>query len=372
MWREPIVPRADRAQKLEAQGLSFHARDDYWREDACYRFDLREVAELEAATNELHEMCVATLARAVAEQRLEQLAIPEAFWDPIAASLQQDEFSLYGRFDLCYDGKSPPKMLEYNADTPTSLLESAVCQWFWLQDQFPNADQFNSIHERLIARWRDLPAQGPVHVASLEDHEEDWACATYLVDTIIQAGREAVQLSIEAIGWDGVRGRFVDLAGRPIENLFKLYPWEWLMREEFGAHIVASRTRFIEPLWKAALSCKGLLPLLWEFYPEHPNLLPAYFEEGHLVAYAKKPLYSREGANIELFADRQRLDAADGPYGHQGHIYQALQTLPCFDGFHAVIGSWVVAGKSAGICVREDRTRITTNLSHFVPHYVVN
>jgi glutathionylspermidine synthase len=372
MLRENITPRADCAGKLEAQGLSFHVRDDYWTEDACYRFDLREVAVLEAATNELHEMCVAALARAITDERLEQLAIPQAFWDPIAASLRDGDFSLYGRFDLWYDGHGAPKLLEYNADTPTSLLESAVCQWFWLQDQFPAADQFNSIHEKLIARWRELPATGAVHIASLEDDEEDWACATYLVDTLTQAGRVAAQLSIESVGWDAARSRFVDLAGDPIHTLFKLYPWEWLMREEFGAHIVASGTRFIEPLWKAALSCKGLLPLLWEFFPGHPNLLPAYFDAGQLNCYAAKPLYSREGANVQLFSEGQRTEGVDGPYGYQGHIYQALQTLPVFDGHYAVLGSWVVGGKSAGICVREDRRPITTNMSHFVPHYVVN
>jgi len=372
MLRESIVPRPDRAAKLEAQGLSFHARDDYWKEDVCYRFDSREIAVLEAATNELHELCVTALRRAVATERLAQLAIPEAFWDPIAASLRQNDFSLYGRFDLSYDGRDAPKMLEYNADTPTSLLESAVCQWFWLQDQFPEADQFNSIHERLIARWQELPTPGRVHVASDADEEEDWACAAYLADTLTQAGREAVQLAIGDIGWDSARGRFVDLAGQPIELLFKLYPWEWLMREEFGVHLVASRTRFIEPFWKAALSCKGMLPLLWEYYPDHPNLLPAYFEEGRLNSYAKKPLYSREGANVELYADNQRIEAADGPYAHQAFVYQALHTLPAFDGHYAAIGSWVVGGKSAGICVREDRSPITTNMSHFVPHYIAS
>jgi glutathionylspermidine synthase len=370
MDRESLVPRPDRARQLEAQGLSFHARDDYWKEDVCYRFDLREITVLEAATNELHAMCVAALARVVAAGRLAELAIPQAFWDPLAASLRQPEFSLYGRFDLAYDGHGAPKMLEYNADTPTALLESAVCQWYWLQDRFPKADQFNSIHERLIARWRDLPAPGRVHVARLADEEEDWACAAYLADTLTQAGRDATQLCIEDIGWDSARGRFVDTAGESIDLLFKLYPWEWLMREEFAAHVVASRTRFIEPLWKAALACKGMLPLLWEFFPGHPNLLPAYFEEGRLRSYAKKPLYSREGANVELYADQRRVAAAGGPYGHQACVYQALHPLPALDGRHAVIGSWIVGGKSAGICVREDSSPITTNRSHFVPHYI--
>jgi glutathionylspermidine synthase len=36
---------------------------------------------------------------------------------------------LYGRFDLAYRGDGPPKLLEYNADTPTALFEAAVVQW---------------------------------------------------------------------------------------------------------------------------------------------------------------------------------------------------------------------------------------------------
>jgi glutathionylspermidine synthase len=370
--RQTVVPRDDFVRKLEAQGLSFHARDSYWKEDACYRFDLKQVETIEAATNELHQMCIAALKNAIDTERLGHLAIPQFFWDPIAASLKRGDFSLYGRFDLSYDGKSDPKMLEYNADTPTSLLESAVCQWYWMEEKFPSADQFNSIHERLIARWRQLPGRDPIHLASLEGNEEDWACTTYLIDTVAQAGRQAEHINIEDIGWDPSGATFVDSQGSAIENLFKLYPWEWMMAEDFGVHIAASSTQFIEPLWKAGLSCKGLLPILWELFPKHPNLLPAYFEPGRLSSYAKKPLYSREGANIELHSNSACLDKADGPYGEQGFIYQALQILPAFDGHYPVIGSWVIDGQSAGMCIREDSSPITSNSSSFVPHYFIN
>ena len=372
MQRQTVAPRDDFARKLEAQGLSFHARDSYWKEDACYRFDLQQIETVEAATNELHQMCVAALEHAIHAERLGRLAIPQAFWDPIAASLKRGDFSLYGRFDLSYDGKSDPKMLEYNADTPTSLLESAVCQWYWMEDQFPKADQFNSIHDRLVARWRQLPGDKPIHLASLDGNEEDWACTTYLIDTVAQAGRQGEHITIEDIGWDPSRSTFVDIQGRAIGQLFKLYPWEWMMADDFGVHIAASNTQFIEPLWKAGLSCKGLLPILWELFPDHPNLLPAYFEPGHSSSYAKKPLYSREGANIELYSNNARLENAGGPYGEQGYIYQALQTLPAFDGHYPVIGSWVIDGQSAGMCIREDSSPITSNTSSFVPHYFIN
>ena len=154
MQRIARSPRRNHAELLEAQGLSFHARDQYWREDASYRFSLSEVEAIEAATAELHGMAVEAARHAIRTERLGQLQVPVGYWDAIAASLSSADFSLYGRMDLAYDGRSPPRLLEYNADTPTSALESAVCQWFWLKDCVPHGDQFNSLHEKLIDRWR--------------------------------------------------------------------------------------------------------------------------------------------------------------------------------------------------------------------------
>src|SRR6202035_6105972 len=86
---------------------------------------------------------------------------------------------------------------------------------------------------------------------------------------------------------------------------FKLYPWEWMLHDEFGARLAGAPTRWIEPPWKALLSNKGILPLLWEMFPDHPNLLPAFFEDDPNAAslggsFVRKPLYSREGANVAL------------------------------------------------------------------------
>ncbi|HEX8988692.1 MAG TPA: glutathionylspermidine synthase family protein [Rhodocyclaceae bacterium] len=371
MERQRVAPREDYRARLESQGLSFHSWDDYWREDACYRFSLREVEEVEAAAEELHQMCLHAVDVLLRSERLGQLGIPELFWVDLEVSFRRKDFDLYGRFDLAYDGQSPPKLLEYNADTPTSLLESAVCQWHWLEDVFPQHDQFNSLHERIVERWKQLSGSGPIHLASIAGNEEDWVCTTYLMDTVLQAGCEARQIDVEAIGWDAQARRFVDREGAPIERLFKLYPWEWMMREEFGRWIGASGTRFIEPMWKAALSCKGILPILWELFPGHPNLVEAHFEAGRLSAYARKPLYSREGANVELVADGRSVAAADGPYGGEGYVYQALAPLPRFEDRHAVVGAWLVGGQAAGMCVREDVSPITTNMSNFVPHYFV-
>ncbi len=77
---------------------------------------------------------------------------------------------LYGRFDFAYDGRNI-KMLEYNADTPTGLLEASVAQWLWIEQVsgIANRDQFNSIHEDLIKRWKTiLPRGSHVHFAACQ------------------------------------------------------------------------------------------------------------------------------------------------------------------------------------------------------------
>lgn len=370
MQRIKQIERPDRGAKLESIGLSFHSWDDYWNEGVAYKFSLEQVNVLEAATYELHGMCLNAVDHILATNQLHKLGIPDDHWEAIKQSWNRRDMHLYGRFDLVYDGVNPPKMLEYNADTPTSLLESAVAQWYWLQDVHPNADQFNSIHEDLVDRWKMLPRlSNLIHFASLADNEEDWVCVHYLMETATQAGFDVEHLTIENIGYDSSTGRFVDMEEHRIHTLFKLYPWEWMLREEFGVLVASSRTAFIEPLWKSILSNKALLPILWEMYPDNQYLLPAYFEPDRLTSYAKKPIFSREGANIELWKDGKLISSDEGPYGAEGFVYQQLVDMPNFDGFYPVIGSWVIGGKSSGICIREDSSKITTNMSHFIPHY---
>jgi len=372
MERLHVMPRPGHGAKLEAIGLSFHNWDDYWREDVCYRFTAAEIDLLEARTAELHAMCVHAVDHVIRRRRLHELGIPAAYWPAIEASFARRDFSLYGRFDLAYDGRGEPKLLEYNADTPTSLLESAVAQWYWMKDTYPAHDQFNSLHERLVERWKDVDStDNRIHFASLAGNEEDWVCVHYLMDTARQAGFDVRHIDVENLGWDAAGATFVDEDDAPITTLFKLYPWEWMMREAFGPMTTGCRTRFVEPMWKAVLSSKAILPILWELYPDHPNLLPAWFAPGALTSYAKKPFFSREGANIVLVENGNVVAADDGPYGSEGFIYQQLHKLPDFDGHYPVIGSWVVGDSPAGICLREDTLLVTTNMSHFVPHHFV-
>ena len=170
-------------------------------------------------------------------------------------------------------------------------------------------------------------------------------------------------------------GRFTGAQDEPIEVLFKLYPWEWMFRESFGAALANAPIQFIEPPWKAILSNKGLLPLLWRMAPGHPNLLPAFFSDDPEAAtlgdaYVEKPLFSREGANVRLRQAGEEMQT-DGPYGAEGSIRQAVATLAKGEGGHAVIGSWLVASQPAGIGIREDAGLVTRDTARLVPHVIL-
>ncbi|MEO7728712.1 MAG: glutathionylspermidine synthase family protein [Burkholderiales bacterium] len=371
MQRLSSPARPDWHRKFAALGFTFHSADgDYWNETACYRFTADEIDELEAATQELHRLALAAVKHIIIEARCDEMLIPPACIPFVEHSWLQDAPSLYGRFDLAYDGRQPPKLLEYNADTPTSLLEAAVAQWQWLEE-IGRPDQFNSLHEKIIARWRVLAAGWPagttVHFSCVQDNEEDRVTVEYLRDTAMQAGLATAFVHVEDLGWNGAA--FVDLEGRPVPAWFKLYPWEWLMHEPFGAHLTTADMTVVEPPWKALLSNKAILAVLWELFPDHPNLLPAYFTPDYLgTSFVKKPFLSREGANV-TFAGGKREISTGGLYGAEGFVYQARAELPEFDGCYPVIGSWIVGDEPAGMGIREDVTPITTNMSHFVPHY---
>ncbi|WP_055602192.1 glutathionylspermidine synthase family protein [Streptomyces aureus] len=394
MRRHTIEPRPGWQETVEEQGLVYPltrypdgSLRPYWDESAYYSFSLPEVEALEEVVEELHAMCLAAAAHIVERDRFAELGIT----DPKLASLVAESWrrraelpSLYGRFDLRYDGTGPAKMLEYNADTPTSLVEAASPQWFWMEERFPGADQWNSLHERLVDAWRKqarLLPPGPLHFVHSDGDElgEDLMTVAYLRETAQQAGLDTEALSVERIGWDRLSRRFVDDRLRFIRSCFKLYPWEWLTTDRFGRHVLdtldngggTGTTCWIEPAWKMLLSNKALLAILWELYPGHPNLLPAYLDGPRELAttagWVAKPLLGREGAGVTLH------EAGTEPFVRDGEpcCYQELAPLPDFDGNRVVLGAWVVEDEAAGLGIRESSSLVTDEYARFLPHVIL-
>ncbi|GAA1363162.1 glutathionylspermidine synthase family protein [Catellatospora chokoriensis] len=462
------TPRPGWAETNRSLGLVFNdtVSEDgsvasYWREGPFYDFDLDEILTLEQAAATLHRMCVAAGDRIVegcprtdaAMRReayltsvctprtclLSRAGVPEYVHEQVirtwydnspqtwthsdkdlfgthAHTRQSPDFSphVYGRFDIWYGGRgTTPKLLEYNAQTPTSLLEAAVVQWRWLEETGHTHHydrQWTSVHERLIEAWRRnlgelvaarpwLPQRPTVWFAydGSEASGEDLMNAGYLAETARQAGYPVELIEVAQIGVDMADGRIVyepskGAPATPIDVIFLLYPWEWLWHEEGGRPIFANMadpakrgTVWIEPPWTAALwSNKALLPVLWELYRDDPVhrelLLPAYFADerpADMTGYARKPIWSREGANVELVRDGIVLASTGGDYGDTGMIVQGLAELPTFDGpggpYHPVLGVWMIDGEPAGMGIREGAGTdglITRNGACFTPHTI--
>jgi glutathionylspermidine synthase len=421
MERIALTPRAGWPAAVENLGFDWHTTSDergapqtYWDESAYWRLTSDEVDSIEAATGELHALCLDAAAYVIAERDFGPFGLTPAQADLVAASWDRrddDELTLYGRFDLAVPGDGSIKMLEYNADTPTGLFEAAVVQWQWLQDRFPDRDQFNSLHEALVARLQDIRLRWQAQDVALDPDRreelnhlhltaaaipEDMGTVSYLAEAAMEAGFAAKILAPEQIGWaetgaplkrgGAPTGWFVDQDDQPITGLFKLQPWEWLLADTFGDKLLAAaqarHLRLVEPAWKILLANKAILPVLWRLNPGHALLAEAHADR---LAFARplrvvaKPKRGREGANVSI-AD---IDAngdlagppiadAGGPYGNDGYIYQEAVPLASARAetgdVYAVIGSWIIGDEPRGIGIRESAGLITGNTSRFVPH----
>ena len=388
MLRMPINERAGWEAKAAEFGFKFHSMNGarYWDERAYYQFNLKQIEEgIEAPTESVHQMCLAVVAAVVADDELMQrFCIPECHWDLVRNSWVNGDPSLYSRLDFAYSGNGVAKLYENNADTPTSIYETGFWQWLWLQDNVDSgalprrSDQFNSVQDKLINRFKDLQFLTPdreLHFACCKGSEEDRGTVQYLQDCADAAGITSQFVYVEDIGRDK-QGNFSDLDDQVVTWMFKLYPWEFMLREEFGANLGQNSIRWLEPPWKSILSNKALLPVLWRMFPNHPNLLPSFFEdEVHLAdgieALVKKPIFSREGANISIVRSMTEVVASTGPYGDEGYIYQAAHMLPVFGGNHTLVGSWLIDDEAAGISIREDSGPITQDMSRYLPHIIL-
>ncbi len=441
MRRIEVTPRPDWRERCDAVGFSFYDLESeggrpYWSESAAYVFTSGEIELIEAATKELFDRCMDAVEHVVRHRRFDEFGIPARFHELVRASWDDDDPTVYGRFDLAYDdgagapglagraaplgGLRPPtvKLLEFNADTPTSLVESAAAQWQWLEEQTAagvlpaGADQFNGLHELLIEQWAHVRAArwglapgARLHLASLHDTGdgelivEDFDTVAYMAETAAAAGFDPKLVFMEDLSFSLERGLFLDADGEPVRHIFKLYPWEWMIVEQFGGFLPNSRgvTAWVEPAWKLLLSNKQLLVVLWELFPGHPNLLPAFAEPESgadapgadanagatagtgpeaLSALAgratvRKPRLGREGANVTVRdASGAVVAEASGAYGDEGFIVQERARFSDIRGKTAVIGSWIVGETPAGIDLRETSGPITGDLAEFVPHYI--
>jgi glutathionylspermidine synthase len=337
--------------------------------------DKTEIDALYDASQELERLCLDAVAHAIEKNDLARFGLSDVAARLVADSWQRQARNLIGRFDLAYVPGSPPKLLEYNADTPVVLVEAASYQAAWKDRHFPDAMQWNEIEARLVEAWRQMGlARLPIHFAGSGDDADAALTLDFLAQSARAAGFEANRLDLDAIGWDGEK--FLDRDNRPIRTLCKLYPWQWLVEDDFGAHLADAEMTTIEPAWKMLLDDKRLLVLLWERFEGHPLLLPASLESGDIAgAGVAKPALGRNGAGVRLFAngldaaqtggDREPVDPRDGPI-----VFQALSPLATLGEAKLLASTWMVASQPAGLGLRAEAGALVGSAARFVPHIV--
>lgn len=395
MKRLSIEARPNWLPTVESDGVLWSTTEvgPYWSEameqPKYYSFTCAEQAKLEEAGNKCHSMCIEAVTWLLEEASedektswFESFGIPVEFRDLVINSWNADEWAMYGRFDFIMT-KEGPKLLEYNADTPTTLIESSLTQYNWMQenlDKLPEGiDQFNSIHESLIRHWGDMKKDnnldGKVHFTSFTQ-VDDLATAAYMAEVAAEAGIEIQLLPIEQLGYNG--GDFIDLNDDKINNIFALYPKEWLWEDTFGAFIPKSNVRWIEPWWKALLSNKAILALLWERNEGNEFLVPSFLNESQIDGvtgdkWVTKPLLSREGMNVTFWEQNAEggmdiIKHTEGEYDEENVVFQKYIEWVDYDGCYPMLGVWMVGEDAVGLGIREDDSTVTQNNSRFIPH----
>lgn len=392
MKRLQFAKRPNFEKQLESIGFNYWNlpsgpnMDPYWQEGVTYAFSETQVDKIQAASQELHDMSIDMVRHMVksgdypAYFGLNNNAI-----ELIEQSWKRSDPSIYGRFDLVYDGKDEIKMLEYNGDTPVSILECSVAQWDYIQQANDIPDelriQYNMIDETLMETWRKLYKNANVHFsASAGFRHEDWGNLVYVMDSALRAGVRVKEINMQDIGLDE-HGRFLDLDEVEIRNIFKLYPWECMLDEQFSTAIKGAQTRWMEPAWKMLLSNKAMLVKLWELNKCHPLLLEAHATADELTGkYCKKAIHGREGSNIYqtmlLSGNVVSEELGQGShlvpeYDKWGYMYQKWHNLPNHDGFKPIIGSWIIGDKACGMSIREDENVVTGHNAFFASHIFV-
>lgn len=369
MLRKQIQERENYEEKLEAIGFNFHTPDGvkYWNESAYLQLTTNEIDLIDDVTLDLHQMCLQGVQHVIDNNLFDKLKINPKLVPFIKESWASNKNSIIGRMDLTFkDGV--PKLMEYNADTPASLIETAWAQWEWKEDKFPEAEQFNMLYENLSEAIKVFDKKKTVHLTGFLEILEDFENIQYIEGLLRMQGYETVMIDLKDIGT--FEGKIYDLDDNEITQLYKLYPWEQLVED--SAFDCLKDVFVMEPCWKAIISNKAFMCILWELFPDHQNLIPSYFENQFEDNYVKKPIYSREGANVEIYSEGTVFKSDDLGYGEEGYIYQEFIPLPKFDEKYLMIGSWVINGIPSGIGIREDFCVVTKNEAMFIPHIFRN
>lgn len=375
---------------LESIGFSWHTDKDgsNYLEDEIICISENEANAFYEASNELYDMFVAAAQKVIDGNRFDELDIPFNLIDAIKMSWENDvHWHLYSRFDFAGGlDKKPIKLLEFNADTPTTLFETAILQWALLrQNDMNESSQFNSLYESLMDNFKRLITLDD-SVDSFDEYYEGWKIlfssiaansedelTTRLLEHIAkEAGFntnfsfiDEIEFSPEGIFKEGIN----------YEYLFKLIPWENIAIEEgelamLLTQIIKNQKAIIlNPAYTLLFQSKGILKILWELYPNHPLLLETSDKPLKGKKCVKKPMFGREGANVSILDENgDVIQENGGEYSNNKFIYQEFTELNSKDENYYQAGVFF-AYEACGLGFRKG-SFIMDNFAKFVAHYI--
>jgi len=343
------------------------------------------------ASNELYEMFVEAGEHVIENELFHEIGIPFNLIDAVKMSWDNDiHWHLYGRFDFAggVDGKQI-KLIEFNADTPTSLFETSILQWAILKlNNMEESHQFNNLYEALGDNFKRLVMMED-DVEDFENHYDGWKIlfssvkgdaeeesTVKLLQTIAKEAGFVTEFAymedVEFSGRDGVFYKDVNY-----EYWFKLFPWEDIGIEESDLAMLLTQIMdnqkaiILNPAYTLMFQSKAFMKILWDLYPNHPLLLETDFEPLQGIAQVEKKIFGREGANTIIVDENEKVMAeTDGEYGEFASIFQEYVELPTDSKGDSYQAGVFFAYEGCGLGFRKGGL-IMDNYSKFVGHRVV-
>ena len=391
MRLEKLKPLSD--EYLESIGFVWHTDSD----NSSYISDeIVVITEDEAnayyeATNELYDMFAEAGQYVIDNNLFHELNIPFNLVEVIKESWENEvHWHLYSRFDLAggIDGK-PIKLIEFNADTPTSLFETAIIQWAMLKaNALDESSQFNNLYEalkdnfkRIITLDSDIEKFEEYYsnlgwkilFSSISSSSEDINTTKLLQHIATEAGFNTDFEFIENVQFsdDGIFKN-----DELFEFWFKLIPWENIAIEESElalilTEIITNKKAIIfNPAYTLMFQSKGFMKILWDLYPNHPLLLETSFEPLIGKKQVEKRCFGREGANVKIINADQSIDEqTSGDYEGHKAIYQEYIEFPKDSNGNFYQAGVFYAYEACGLGFRRGG-KILNNMSKFVGHII--
>ncbi len=380
---------------LESIGFVWHTDED---NSSYIANEVVEVSEDEAnayyeATNELYDMFCEAGEHVIENDLFHEINIPFNLVETIKESWENDvHWHLYSRFDLAggLDGK-PIKLIELNADTPTSLFETAVIQWALLKaNGLDEASQFNNLYDALKDNFKRIITLDS-DIENFDEYYKDLGWKILFTSISSSAEDENTTRLLQHIATEaGFNTDFeyidnVEFADEGIfaneqsfEFWFKLIPWEDIAIDESElalilAEIIKEKKAIIfNPAYTLMFQSKGFMKILWDLYPNHPLLLETSFEPLEGKKQVEKRCFGREGANTKIINEDGSIDTqTDGEYEGHKAIYQEYTELNTDkDGVTYQAGVFY-AYEACALGFRRGE-KILNNTSKFVGHIIKN